>query len=124
MKMTIGIVVLGLIAMVNQDFAGFLGVSIVCTLGAGLLIWLPIAWMIGAAILAIFMPSEEKGGNEQLTLGEMMQFEFTALNNFYTDAKAKGISTEEIQKKLIEAGWTEEQVKPFIMKVDPTAYKF
>ncbi len=124
MKMTVGIVVLGLIAMVNQDFAGLLGATIICTSGAGLVIWLPIAWMIGATILAIFLPSEEKDGNAKLTISEKMAFEFTALKNFYTDAKAKGLSTEEIQKKLIEAGWTEDQIKPFIMKVDPTAYKY
>lgn len=124
MKMTIGIVVLGLIAMVNQDFAGLLGASIICSLGAGLVIWLPIAWMIGATISTIFMPSRGKDDKAELTLSEKMAFEYTALKNFYTDAKAKGLSTEEIQKKLIEAGWAEDQIRPFIMKEDPTAYKY
>ncbi len=121
MKMTIGIVVLGLIAMVNQDFAGFLVISIGCTFGAGLLIWLPIARIIGSVVLSIFNPSADKGGVASLTPGQQ---QFAALNTFYTNAKAKGLSTEEIRQQLIEAGWNEGQIRPFIMKVDPAAYRF
>ncbi len=118
MKMTVGIIVLGMIAMVNQDFAALLGMSIMCTLGASLLVWLPIAWVIGA-VLTAFIPTGDDGGKVPLTPAQQ---QLAALTTFYTDAKTKGLSTKEIQEVLIEAGWTEDYVVPFLMKVDPTAY--
>ncbi len=118
MKMTVGVIVLGMIAMFNRDFGALLGMSIVCTLGASLLVWLPIAWVIGA-VLTAFFPTRDNGGKVPLTPGQQ---QLAALTTFYTEAKTKGLSTKEIQEVLIEAGWAEDCVIPFLMKVDPTAY--
>lgn len=120
-RIIIGASVLGLIAIFNTDFAEFVGLSILCTFGASLLIWGPIAWVIGAVITAILWPSGNTSGASSFSLSQQRKDAYMA---FCEEAKEKGLGEDDIKKMLLEAGWTEEEIKAVAYKPGATPYRY
>ena len=119
---------LGLIIMTgNPVSAGTLVVySIVCTLGVSLLIWLPLAWLVGAVTLMLFFGIAKVMGFSVTTIfpvlnrpvGEVFQPAVSratvhqqGLINYIQKAQAKGFSTSQIHKRLRLEGWEQTEIE-------------
>lgn len=78
----------------------FFILSIVCTLGISLVVWIPLAFFIGTLVCMLF-GIEKKGSVSK---------EQQALRDYVSRAKNIGLSSEEIKKALKEKGWSEDEI--------------
>jgi hypothetical protein len=78
----------------------FFILSIVCTLGISLVVWVPLAFFIGTLACKLF-GIEKKGPVSK---------EQQALRDYVSRAKNSGLSSEEIKKALKDKGWSEDEI--------------
>ena len=93
--------------------------SVICTLGIGLLFWLPLCWAVGAAILAfvglfINIPDRnvevEKKEKDGPRLRPQGTIEIT-LTQYIKKSMARGMSDNEIDRRLRRNGWTDAEIQ-------------
>lgn len=78
----------------------FFIMSIVCTAGVSLVVWIPCAFVIGVLIF-VWLGIEEK---------TPLSKEQRALRDYVSRAKNSGLSSEEIKKALKDKGWSEDEI--------------
>ncbi|MEM8640829.1 MAG: hypothetical protein AAGG51_18730 [Cyanobacteria bacterium P01_G01_bin.54] len=96
-------------------------VSIVCTLGISLLIWIPLCWLAGMLVLGIFAGTVKLIGLNaaQRSAEKVLQPAITnratiqqqSLANYIRKAQAKGFSESQIQSRLRQEGWSAEEIE-------------
>src|SRR5688572_29883472 len=90
---------------VNQ--AGqLIGASIICTAGLGLIVWLPACWIAGIVVVTIIsqIMHREKPDDDLVT--------------YIREASARGLSQQEIERKLQSQGWSDEIIQRARHRVD------
>lgn len=93
--------------------ATFFLMSVICTLGAGLLAWGALAYLIGTAIFEIIAANLERFGVTIVRDEKMPVFlnkEQRAIVYYIREEKAGGISEQEIALALKEKGWSEAEI--------------
>lgn len=86
---------------INQAYQ-VIGLSIICTLGVGLLFWLGLIFVLAFFIKLIF--------NELFAVTRKTKQLETSLANYIQDAKKAQMSKEEIITRLMENGWSSEVI--------------
>jgi len=107
-RQAVGTLVIVILAFIFPAFRQIVLLSIVCTVGISLFIWLPIAYLIGSIILGIISLFTKSKGS----IGEKMFLkERIALEDYICGEKAKGVSEQDIISALKGEGWTENKIK-------------
>lgn len=81
-----------------------LGVSIVCTLGLSLILWVPLWWLTGWIILTVFLRAESPPK-------DAVPKRVNPLITYIQQARSRGYSDEQIQRRLLQEGWTADDVE-------------
>lgn len=108
--------------LVTAIFAGgvqnalfLLLVSIVCTAGIGLVLWIPVWWFVGAFTLYVWFKSFR--GKPALKLEpvpnatELRKVEHLALKAYVDKAMANGMSPDEMTRRLQDNGWQKADIE-------------
>jgi len=98
-KTAIGFLILVAIFLLFKGLPFFI-LSIVCTLGISLVVWIPLAFFIGTWV-CMLLGIEKKGSVSK---------EQQALRDYVSRAKNSGLSSEEIKKALKDKGWSEDEI--------------
>lgn len=105
---------LGLIMITGgvEEAGQLLLFSIVCTAGIGLVVWLPLWWVVGWATLALIgLFKEHPVGKEEATRESfLLNQAMVALSEYMRLAAADGISDDEIVAHLRSTGWSEAEI--------------
>ncbi len=100
----------------SAPFGGipFLLMTVICTLGATLLLWLPVFWLIGFVILSIFkiFSSEDKPSEKPLDKNQMVFIQYIQKE------RAAGVSDQQIALALKNVGWTDSDIQAAFKHVD------
>lgn len=90
-----------------QDAVTLIVLSIVCTAGIGLVIWIPIWWFIGwtAFTLTGLATGKTETGSDQPPAIPKISREHQAIINFMEIAYRTGTPKEQIVSQLQDAGW-------------------
>jgi hypothetical protein len=101
------IIVLLLLLFFGNGAITILLISIVCTAGVGLAIWIPAGYLVGSLVFsAARLFSKNLNQEDQPKLNR----DDAALTNYIKTAKKSGLNTNEISSRLKEKGWTEEKI--------------
>ncbi len=115
-----GLLVVAIGASLTGNFQSLLSLalmSIICTAGIGLVVWIPLLYLIGSislavirAISAMFSESgrKEEGAPEQK--GAMLK-EQMAIEQYINRAKFYGLSHEQILSALKNGGWSDVEIQ-------------
>ncbi|MGB0560905.1 MAG: hypothetical protein ACPGVO_03775 [Spirulinaceae cyanobacterium] len=95
-------------------------VSIVCTLGISLFIWIPLCWLVGVLVLGIFAGTFKLIGMTaqrpvekqvlQPAIANRALIQQQSLANYIRKAQAKGFSESQIQNRLRQEGWNNDEI--------------
>lgn len=83
--------------------------SVVCTLGAGLVVWIPLAW--GCGMVFKLLMRMRPGGGGTAGAGSIADRRLTALVPYVHRAIVNGISRERVERMLGRHGWTPDDVR-------------
>ncbi len=118
--------IIGVIAVGDLTSAAILFVmSVVCTFGMSLVIWLPLAWLVGiltlSLLMAIYLAGKKWIGWQWPALEARLQRQSQdtasqspttqALHRYISQATAKGYSDDQIQRRLLKQGWTTAEIE-------------
>lgn len=109
--------VLSLLAGGIQQAFMILLVSIVCTAGIGLVVWIPLWWTVGWLTQTLFYKfrgtdaaGDSAGRAAAAADEEPASSEELSLVQFLKRAEARGVSREVIDRALLGAGWSEVEI--------------
>ncbi len=89
------------------DAAMFIVLSIVCTLGISLVVWLPIWFVLGWIVLAISEAAGLTGASKKPPgIATQQDRDLIAVIDYLGKAEASGLSDEQITRELEAAGWS------------------
>ena len=95
------------------DAAAFMLMSIICTAGISLVVWVPVWWGVGWIVMAIIGMVRGKGTDDfvrsESNRQPIMNKEHVVAD-FITKARTCGLDNAEIRRRLIDAGWTDEAI--------------
>lgn len=113
----VSVLLLMLIAGGIEEAFLILLVSIVCTAGIGLVVWIPLWWAVGWLTLTLFRKFRGTGaagdsaGRAAAGAGEQpASSEELSLVQFLKRAEARGVSRDKIDRALVNAGWSEAEI--------------
>jgi hypothetical protein len=120
-RIVVGFVVSTLLLMLFaggiQEAFMVLLISIVCTAGIGLVVWIPLWWGVGWLTLTVsgrfWGPGDEGGDSPRPAApggAEPASSEELSLVQFLKQAQARGVSRETIDHALTGAGWSEAEI--------------
>ncbi|MDO9399346.1 MAG: hypothetical protein Q7T79_01495 [bacterium] len=104
----IGAVIIFLFYLITNNLI-FLVASIICTAGISLVVYLPLAYILGS-VAEKLMQGLFKEGTKQDVVGEVKNNDQKALENFILKSNACGVLQEEIIKQLIQSGWQKQEI--------------
>ena len=93
---------------VEEGF-GLLLISVVCTAGLGLLVWIPLWWVVGWLTLSVAGINMGKKISTGLT--SPMERDADVVAKYIKDARGQGMGDEDIDKALRLHGWREEFIQ-------------
>lgn len=92
--------------------------SVVCTAGISLALWLPLWWVVGFAITGAYSLIAQLAGWQRIEVpitaaNQTVSFtpEQVALANYTRDARTKGLSETQIASRLAAQGWSNEEIE-------------
>jgi hypothetical protein len=91
-------------------------ISVVCTLGAGLLVWIPLWWVVGWVTLLVIGLFKDKTISPGLK--SPMTRDADVVGNYIRDARAQGKSDADIDQELRLHGWREEFIRETRQRLD------
>lgn len=116
--------------MLGNDFFSLIFLSIVCTLGISLVIWIPLFWLVGYITLSIIykinpqlnqsslsndqdinqspVPNNQSLKNQGVFFVNNKQI--YALVDYIKKAQAKGYSDSQIETRLKKNGWSQSEI--------------
>ena len=115
MRILVGIPVtfLGLIIVAGgwENARMVLLLSVVCTYGIGLIVWIGLCWVVGAVTLAIIGIFVKKPDGKEGAKGTRLDLDQTAMTEYMKKAHARGMSRDEISDRLHQQGWSFDVIK-------------
>lgn len=97
------------------DAFGFFVLSIICTAGMSLVIWLPLLYLAGWATLeigtAIMKGLGGKVAEKPVSKRPLLSRDEVALTRYIRQAEARGMSRDEITLGLRRSGWSDEMIQ-------------
>lgn len=106
-RILVGLVLI-LFYLICTNSLGLLLASVICTLGAGMVLWLAIAYIIGTA-LSMIVDFLAGSGRQELALDEER-----ALEMYVRKVKDKQLLRSEVKMKLIDVGWNDQLITKII----------
>ncbi len=104
------------IALLGQGAVTFFFMSIICTVGISLIIWLPLAYVLGAAALwllgmriTVDRGPGQKGGERKKAPPEPSR-DIQAIVKFIKQAREQNMPGEKITAFLRDQGWGEKDI--------------
>ena len=98
-------------------------VSIICTAGFGLLIWIPLSVIVGGMILAFAHSLSEKVSPQPIshaTKASIVSSHQRALIDYLTQTTGSGYGEKEVVELLKKKGWTEKDITEALAQVKRT----
>lgn len=89
-------------------FPSLLAASVICTLGLGLIIWVPLFWLVGFIVLAIADLFGFPRTRVQAT--SPVQRDIRAITGYISQSRVQGASDTQITTRLREKGWTDDEI--------------
>lgn len=89
-------------------FPSILAASVICTLGIGLIVWVPLFWLVGFVVLAIAELFGFSRSRVQATLP--VQRDIRAITGYIHQSRVQGASDTQIATRLREKGWTDDEI--------------
>jgi len=96
----------------------FLFLSIVCTAGIGLVVWLPVWWIVGWATLALLAWGRSTLGDKPIgelpsvsSQEDLSFLEDQALTAYIRQAMAAGMDADEMTRRMLQNGWQKAEIK-------------
>jgi hypothetical protein len=80
------------------------GVSIICTLGVSLVLWVPLWWLTGWIVLTLW-----PGQNKEPAIASIPP-NLRPLITYLQQARSRGYSDDQIQRRLHQEGWDESDI--------------
>lgn len=113
-----------ILSMGTGDFfsAGMLMfASIVCTLGLGLIVWIPLSWLTGFIVLYLinFLRSQSfssttknipTDNTEGAVIAKTISNDVLAIAQYIQKSRGRGASDSQITNRLKWTGWTEQDI--------------
>lgn len=99
-----------------EQFFSLVFLSVVCTFGIGLLLWLPLSYLVGWIFVKLlrFVPGWE---NALISLDKKKKQPTKDVNRtlapvvqYIINVQSAGMTKEEIDQSLKEAGWSDDQI--------------
>ena len=109
-----GFLVVVVIGLCNLTFGGFILLSIVCTAGIALVVWIPLFGLICAVVLKVLnvIRSEKKETAMDFRApAEPLTREQFGIERYIDRAKACGDSREHIESALRNGGWSDAEIQ-------------
>jgi hypothetical protein len=80
--------------------------SVVCTLGISLFVWISVSWVVGWIVVKIFDLLMGQGGR-----GETLERTMISLVNYIEKCHKQGWSDTQISSRLKAQGWQDEEIE-------------
>jgi hypothetical protein len=103
-------------------------VSIVCTAGIGLVVWIPLWWAVGWLVLTLFSKIRGPGGTPASSdraataaIATPASSAELSLVQFLKQAEVRGVDRDKIDRALMNAGWSEEEILQARSKIASTS---
>ena len=87
---------------------GFLVISVICTFGVALLIWLPVFWVIGSIVISLFNLFFNSDGKKETKSLDQKQMVFI---QYIQRERAAGVSDQQISLAFKDVGWTDSDIQ-------------
>jgi len=97
-----------------SNAAGIFVFSIVCTMGIGLLFWIPLFMGIGYVAVGVYKAALNQVTDEKSDSKPTISPDQQALLNYINEAKKAGNTRETIINSLNKAGWKEDDINKAI----------
>ena len=115
LKILVGFIIIGIVAALFNGIPLIL-MSIICTAGISLVIWIPLAYLVGTIAFGIgsLFTSEEKTSVSKVETKQVasaLTNEQKAIVDYIKKAKAYKYSDDEIAVALKNKGWSDSDVK-------------
>lgn len=119
----VGCGIFGLIAAVNNDFGTFLFISVACTAGVSLVIWLPIAWAVGAFVTMVYTnitkslrnsAADREEGTTSSFATDPQSNRMTAAQDYIDKAFASGMHRDEVSDRMADSGWSHKDIRKLL----------
>jgi hypothetical protein len=101
-----------------QNAGTLLLLSVICTFGLSLIIWLPIFWIVGYVTLTIadlINQRRNRGsshtGLESIPSSQSIDSNAIALSSYIQRSRLQGASDTQIITRLQDKGWTEAEIQ-------------
>ncbi|MAF13458.1 MAG: hypothetical protein CMI53_00995 [Parcubacteria group bacterium] len=114
LKTLVGFLILVVILLIFlgniQSVFGFLFIATVCTVGIGGVVIIFISYAIGSIFFSIIdkFKDDNQSGSTFLNREENIS---SALQDYVSKAQASGMKRKEIKENLVNAGWSDEDIK-------------
>jgi len=91
---------------------GIIVLSVVCTGGIGLVVWIPLFWFVGYVTLALFQASWKKWDSLEIGANPHgpLSREMLGLVTYMRKAEAGGLGHDQITQRLLGLGWSAETI--------------
>ncbi|MGK7926227.1 MAG: hypothetical protein AB4290_13455 [Spirulina sp.] len=113
-RLAIGFIVTFLVLCVNgiNNAISILALSIICTAGVSLVIWIPLWWLVGWITLAIYRAiAKSAPATPREAIATTHDINQQALLNYMKLAKSKGYSDSQISSRLRVEGWKDSEIE-------------
>ncbi|MEA5468186.1 hypothetical protein [Spirulina sp. 06S082] len=112
-KVCFGFIVTFLLLCVTgvDNAISIIGLSIICTAGVSLVMWVPLWWLVGWIVVAIYQAiAKPSQGDRDRPVNPIKDANQQALVNYMKLAKSKGFSDTQISTRLRVEGWGNEEI--------------
>lgn len=103
-----------LVAMLGVEGAGqLILLSIICTVGVGLIFWLGISYAVGWTVmlmLKLMHVIPNNGGVNTPRIVVDSDPDVNSISNYIRDARKYGFNDPDIRTKLLDVGWNNEKI--------------
>lgn len=102
--------------------------SIICTAGVGLVIWIPLSFVVGSVVIAIFQSIHSaslQSGNAEKSTGPklvVLTNEQKAIIDYIKLARVRGFKDDDTYTNLKIKGWTEQVIRECFARVESKTY--
>ena len=116
-KIGVGLLAVVIIGLLKPMIGGLILLSIVCTAGISLVVWIPLLWLIGSVVLGViksgWSPPSQPGKKEEIVSEQTGPFlrEHLAIERYIDRAQFYGLTREKILSELKNGGWSDVEIQ-------------
>ena len=112
-KIGVGFLVVVFLGLFDPTLGQVFLLSIFCTAGIALVVWIPLLWLIGAVVLKVLnvIRSEKNGAVGASEPKASVSQEQVAIERYVDRAQFYGLSRDKILSELRNGGWSDAEIQ-------------